>query len=216
MMVTVLLFWSHFLVLNVAFALHWLSRYFEILVILSSLLLTILLVRKGILLYITDLYPFASWDGFCDHIRDVPWESKLNLVVSVGKAVIKTKAFFNLPKICVTYLLNDITFHIQRTWSSWRIDTLAVLPLLIVLWCLSPILDKMVVVPDKMIDQIQTKDSGLPKSSWLFYLSVVVQLFVVNRRGRINSFIYLNNSFPQVLGSWKLKIYPCNKLWGCY
>ena len=68
--------WIYLFLLALLFVLHWLSFYWEILImLLSQFPLTFHQIHNGIPLFhgIAYDYSHADWDGLCDHLRDVPW-----------------------------------------------------------------------------------------------------------------------------------------------
>ena len=71
---TFLLFWIYFYLLMLVFAIQWFCLYCEILImLLPQFPMTFHQTQNGMLGFIVYLdYSCADWDGFCDHLRDVP------------------------------------------------------------------------------------------------------------------------------------------------
>ena len=83
---TVLLFWIYFLFLTLLFVLLWVSIHCKILImLLSQFPLTFHLIDNRMPHFITVYdYSCSSWDGLCDHLRDVPREDIFKLGASAA------------------------------------------------------------------------------------------------------------------------------------
>ena len=84
MTLTVLLFWIYLLLLSLVFALQWLSLYWEILIICLSFQRLSNLKQDSPFHCVAYDYSRADWNGFRDHLRDVPWEDIFNLSASTA------------------------------------------------------------------------------------------------------------------------------------
>ena len=83
---TVLLFWIYFLLLQLIFVLQWFALQWEILIMLLSQFPLIFhqILKKMPFYHIAQDYSCADWDGLCDHLKDVPWEDIFKLVASAA------------------------------------------------------------------------------------------------------------------------------------
>ena len=115
MTLTVLLFWSYFLLLKLVFVLQWLSFHYGILIIVvSQFPLTFRQTQIGVVCFIFIPYDCscADWDSLRVYLRDVPWGDIFKLGASAAGGEFLERVY-RLELMCISCIVNIRSSHIH-------------------------------------------------------------------------------------------------------